>query len=80
MRADLVIAADGRHSTMRAQAGLQSISGSPPLDVLWLRLPRHADDHVPFFQGGRGALISIDRGDYRQLAAPVAPARTAVHR
>jgi 2-polyprenyl-6-methoxyphenol hydroxylase-like FAD-dependent oxidoreductase len=68
VRADLVIAADGRHSSMRAQAGLQPTAGSPPLDVLWFRLPRRAGDQVPFFQGGRGALISIDRGDYWQLA------------
>ncbi|MEV4110921.1 FAD-dependent oxidoreductase [Nonomuraea sp. NPDC049695] len=66
--ADLVIGADGRHSTVRARAGLVPVSDSPPMDVLWFRLPRQARDRVPFFQGGKGALISIDRGDYWQIA------------
>ncbi|MBT2225333.1 FAD-dependent oxidoreductase [Nonomuraea sp. NEAU-A123] len=68
VRAELVVAADGRHSTVRAQAGLVPAAASAPMDVLWLRLPRHPPDEVPFFQGGQGALISIDRGDYWQLA------------
>lgn len=68
IRADLVIGADGRHSTTRRVAGLQPIAKSAPLDVLWFRLPRRVDDDVPFFQGGRGVLVSIDRGDYWQLA------------
>ncbi|AQZ63655.1 hypothetical protein BKM31_21305 [[Actinomadura] parvosata subsp. kistnae] len=68
VRADLVIGADGRHSTVRDRAGLTPVGSSPPMDVLWFHLPRHPQDHVPFFQGGKGALISIDRGDYWQLA------------
>ncbi|SEG63065.1 2-polyprenyl-6-methoxyphenol hydroxylase [Nonomuraea solani] len=68
VRADLVIGADGRHSTVRDRAGLTPVSASPPMDVLWFRLPRRPEDRVPFFQGGKGALISIDRGDYWQLA------------
>jgi 2-polyprenyl-6-methoxyphenol hydroxylase-like FAD-dependent oxidoreductase len=68
IRADLVIGADGRHSTTRAKAGLVPVAKSAPLDVLWFRLPRRADDEVPFFQGGQCALISINRGDYWQLA------------
>ncbi|MBB5781885.1 FAD-dependent oxidoreductase [Nonomuraea jabiensis] len=68
VRADLVIGADGRHSTVRARAGLTPVSASPPMDVLWFHLPRRPQDQVPFFQGGKGALISIDRGDYWQLA------------
>ncbi|MFB4273983.1 FAD-dependent oxidoreductase [Nonomuraea sp. MTCD27] len=68
VRADLVIGADGRHSTVRARADLTPVSDSPPMDVLWFHLPRRAPDRVPFFQGGKGALISIDRGDYWQIA------------
>jgi 2-polyprenyl-6-methoxyphenol hydroxylase-like FAD-dependent oxidoreductase len=68
LRADLVVGADGRHATTRAQAGLEAVADSPPLDVLWLRLPREPGDQVPFFQGGKGALISINRTDYWQLA------------
>ncbi|WP_319456724.1 MULTISPECIES: FAD-dependent oxidoreductase [unclassified Mycobacterium] len=68
IRADLVLAADGRNSTVRTEAGLRPIAKSAPLDVLWFQLPRRPDDDVPFLQGGRGALVSIDRGDYWQLA------------
>lgn len=68
IRADLVLGADGRHSTTRTKAGLRPIAKSAPLDVLWFRLPRQPADDVPFFQGGQGALISINRGDYWQLA------------
>ncbi|WP_246267468.1 FAD-dependent oxidoreductase [Nonomuraea typhae] len=68
IRADLVIAADGRHSRLRAQAGLLPVAGSPPMDVLWFRLPRHEGERVPFFQGGLGSLVTIDRGDFFQLA------------
>lgn len=77
VRADLVIAADGRHSTIRARAGLEPVAGSPPMDVLWFRLPRHDGDQVPFFQGGKGALISIDRGEFWQLAYAIPAAAFA---
>ena len=66
--ADFVVAADGRHSTSRTAAGMRPIAKSAPLDVLWFQLPRRPDDDVPFFQGGRGVLVSINRGDYWQLA------------
>jgi 2-polyprenyl-6-methoxyphenol hydroxylase-like FAD-dependent oxidoreductase len=68
IRADFVVAADGRHSTARTAAGMRPIAKSAPLDVLWFQLPRRPDDDVPFFQGGRGVLVSINRGDYWQLA------------
>ncbi|MEW1840481.1 FAD-dependent oxidoreductase [Nonomuraea angiospora] len=77
VRADLVIGADGRHSTVRARADLASVSDSPPMDVLWFRLPRRPEDRVPFFQGGKGALISIDRGDYWQIAYAIPAAAFA---
>jgi 2-polyprenyl-6-methoxyphenol hydroxylase-like FAD-dependent oxidoreductase len=68
IHADLVLAADGRHSISRQQANLRPIPSSAPLDVLWFRVPRSSGDEVPFFQGGQGALISINRNDYWQLA------------
>src|SRR5262249_17968122 len=40
LRADLVIAADGRHSTLRQAAGLKVEDLGAPMDVLWFRLPR----------------------------------------
>jgi 2-polyprenyl-6-methoxyphenol hydroxylase-like FAD-dependent oxidoreductase len=69
VRADLVIGADGRHSTVRAKAGLVSNQLGAPIDVLWLRLPRHdSDPHESFgrFDTGRLAVL-INRGDYWQL-------------
>ena len=68
VRADLVVAADGRHSGTREQAGLTTLSTSTPMDVLWFRVSRRATDVVDFFTGGNGALVAIDRGDYWQLA------------
>jgi len=42
------------------------------MDVLWFRLSRRTDERVSFFRGGRGgALVSIDRGDYWQIAYTV---------
>lgn len=76
LAADLVIGADGRHSTVRQQAGLTAVNTSPPMDVLWFRLPRRPEERIPFFQGGNGALVCIDRGDYWQIAYAV-PAGSA---
>jgi 2-polyprenyl-6-methoxyphenol hydroxylase-like FAD-dependent oxidoreductase len=46
VRADLVVGADGRHSTVREKAGLQTIDLGAPMDVLWWRnaraIPRRA--------------------------------------
>ncbi len=69
VRARLVVGADGRHSTVRERAGLAVTEHSPPIDVLWFRLSRRPDDAIPFFRKAAGkVLISIDRGDYWQLA------------
>jgi len=68
VRADLIVGADGRGSTVRAQAGLKVIDLGAPMDVLWMRLSRRAGD--PAQSLGRvnaGAiLILLDRGDYWQ--------------
>jgi 2-polyprenyl-6-methoxyphenol hydroxylase-like FAD-dependent oxidoreductase len=70
IRADLVIGADGRHSTLRAAAGLEVIDFGVPIDVLWMRLSRRPDD--PNFPLGRVSnghlLITLNRGDYWQCA------------
>lgn len=68
--ADLVIAADGRHSTLRDAAGLQVEDIGAPMDVLWLRLAKRPDDpHLALgrFADGQG-LVMLDRGDYWQCA------------
>jgi 2-polyprenyl-6-methoxyphenol hydroxylase-like FAD-dependent oxidoreductase len=69
VRADLVLAADGRHSVIRERAGLEVRASSPPIDVLWFRLSRRPEDEVPFFRRkDDNVLIAIDRGQYWQFA------------
>ena len=70
VRAALVVGADGRHSTIRAQAGLQPQDFGAPMDVLWLRVSRRPDDPPDLFgqiDAGR-MLVMIARGDYWQCA------------
>jgi 2-polyprenyl-6-methoxyphenol hydroxylase-like FAD-dependent oxidoreductase len=68
--APLVVGCDGRHSTIRAVAGLKVKDLGSPMDVLWMRLTRRPDDGDDVF--GRFAagriLIQINRGDYWQCA------------
>lgn len=68
VRAPLVIAADGRHSVLREKAGLAVAEIGAPMDVLWFRLSRSADDPRDVMgRLGAGALfIMIDRRDYWQ--------------
>jgi len=70
IRADLVVAADGRHSTLRARAELQSDDYGAPMDVLWFRLPRRqSDEAATLGHIETGAmLVMLDRGDYWQCA------------
>src|SRR5258706_575239 len=44
LEADLVVGADGRHSTVRALAGLEVQALGAPIDVLWFRISKSADD------------------------------------
>ncbi|MBV8531090.1 MAG: FAD-dependent oxidoreductase [Candidatus Eremiobacteraeota bacterium] len=70
IHAALTIAADGRESTLRRTAGLDVVELGAPMDVLWLRLTKHADDpHETFgyIRGGR-IMALIDRGVYWQCA------------
>ncbi len=70
IRADLVVGCDGRHSTMRARAGLVSDDYGAPMDVLWFRMTRKATDGVEMFghvEAGR-MMVMLDRGDYWQCA------------
>lgn len=70
IRADLVVAADGRNSTLRAQSGLDVEDYGAPMDVLWFRLPAETGD-VGETMGRFGAgslLVMIFRGDYWQCA------------
>ena len=72
IQADLVVATDGRHSTLRRQAGLVPKEYPVPFDAWWFRLPRLPSEHgavagiVPVF--GRGeALLALFRDDYFQM-------------
>lgn len=68
VRADLVVGADGRHSIVRAKAGLSIEEFGAPMDVLWFRLSRRANDPgdpVGLFDAGR-IFIMLNRGDYWQ--------------
>jgi 2-polyprenyl-6-methoxyphenol hydroxylase-like FAD-dependent oxidoreductase len=70
IRADLVVGADGRHSTVRDLAGLEREDYGAPMDVLWLRLskrPSDASQALGRIQAGR-LLVMLDRGDYWQCA------------
>ncbi len=70
VRAELVIACDGRHSTLREASGLHVTEFGAPMDVLWLRLSKHDTDSGQTFghiDAGR-FFIMLDRGDYWQCA------------
>jgi 2-polyprenyl-6-methoxyphenol hydroxylase-like FAD-dependent oxidoreductase len=70
IRADLVVGADGRHSTVRKLAGLKVEDRGAPMDVLWLRLSKRPEDgseSLGHIEPGR-FFIMIDRGDYWQCA------------
>ncbi len=71
VRADLVAGTDGRHSTVREKAGLQVEDFGVPIDVLWYRVPKSADDPTPSLGRVRNGkiLVTIDRGDYFQCAS-----------
>lgn len=68
--ADLVLCADGRHSILRAQAGLHPVVFGAPMDVLWFRLSRRPDEaEVTAGHFGRGRiLVTLDRGTHWQCA------------
>lgn len=71
LRAALTIACDGRHSAVRAAAGLAVKEYGVPLDVLWFRIPKQIGDPAgSFARLGPGRLYPlIDRGSYWQAAA-----------
>ena len=71
IRADLVVGADGRHSTVRERAGLRGDDLGAPIDVLWMRLSQARrttrEQALGRFDDGR-ILVMLDRGDYWQCA------------
>jgi 2-polyprenyl-6-methoxyphenol hydroxylase-like FAD-dependent oxidoreductase len=74
VRADLVIGADGRHSVVRQRAGLEILELGAPMDVLWFRLSRRADD-PPNLMGTFGSgriFVMINRDSYWQCGYVIA--------
>jgi 2-polyprenyl-6-methoxyphenol hydroxylase-like FAD-dependent oxidoreductase len=74
VHAQLVVGADGRHSTVRKKAGLSVEDFGAPMDVLWFRLSRCPEDPVdPMgrFDVGR-IFIMLNRGDYWQCGFVIA--------
>ena len=70
IRSDLTIGCDGRHSTVRQCAGLEVEEVGAPMDVLWFRAGRQANENESLFariQTGK-MLVTFDRGDYWQCA------------
>jgi 2-polyprenyl-6-methoxyphenol hydroxylase-like FAD-dependent oxidoreductase len=69
VRALLTVATDGRFSRLRRLAGLEPVRSSPPMDVLWFRLPRRPGDTLNFAgRIGRGHFLAIlERPDHYQL-------------
>ena len=68
--ADLVIGADGRHSTVRAKAGLIVDDFGAPIDVLWMRISRKPADPEGLIGNLDAGIVfvMIDRDDYWQCA------------
>src|SRR5882724_1780761 len=69
--ATLTVGADGRFSQLRRLAGIEPIKTSPPMDVLWFRLPKLPGE--PEISGGvfggigRGRIfVMLERTDYWQ--------------
>jgi len=70
IRAALTIGCDGRHSTLRECAGLESDNFGAPMDVLWFRVTRTREDPdevVGHIEKGR-MLVMLNRSDYWQCA------------
>jgi 2-polyprenyl-6-methoxyphenol hydroxylase-like FAD-dependent oxidoreductase len=74
IRADLVVGADGRHSTVRESAGLAPVVLGAPMDVLWFRLGHKPGDSAETMgRFDRGSiLVMLNRGDYWQCAYVIA--------
>jgi len=74
IEADLTIACDGRHSLVRERAGLAAEEIGAPMDVLWFRAGKRANETESVFarvDPGR-MMVTFDRGDYWQCAYVIA--------
>jgi 2-polyprenyl-6-methoxyphenol hydroxylase-like FAD-dependent oxidoreductase len=71
LRSRLVVGADGRFSQVRRLAGFEPVKTSPPMDVLWFRLPKLPGE-PQISSGAFGAIgqgrifVLLERNDYWQ--------------
>ena len=65
VRAPLTVGCDGRFSRLRKCAGLEPVSQSAPMDVLWFRLPRRPEDHED------QATLNIGQGQFVVLISRI---------
>jgi 2-polyprenyl-6-methoxyphenol hydroxylase-like FAD-dependent oxidoreductase len=71
VHANLVVAADGRHTTLRGSAGLASDDLGAPIDVLWFRVardPAHDRSQTGGFMRAGAMLVTLNRDTYWQCA------------
>jgi len=74
IHADLTIGCDGRHSIVRQRANLGVEEIGAPMDVLWFRAGRRADESENLFarlESGK-MMVTFDRGEYWQCAYVIA--------
>ena len=74
IHADLTVACDGRHSIIRERAHLDVEEIGAPMDVLWFRAGKRADEKERLFarvETGK-MMVTFDRGDYWQCAYVIA--------
>src|SRR3954469_6428553 len=74
IEADLTVACDGRHSLVRERAGLAVEEFGAPMDVLWFRAGKGANENESVFarvDPGK-MMVTFDRGDYWQCAYVIA--------
>ena len=68
VEANLVVAADGRHSTLRVQSKIPLLDLGAPMDVLWFKLAQDPEsEKQPLGRFDRGKiLVLLDRNTYWQ--------------
>jgi 2-polyprenyl-6-methoxyphenol hydroxylase-like FAD-dependent oxidoreductase len=73
IHAGLTVACDGRHSVVRERANLELDEIGAPMDVLWFRAGKSAENESMFarIESGR-MMVTFDRGDYWQCAYVIA--------
>lgn len=74
IKADYVIAADGRSSLLRQAAELPIEDLGAPIDVFWFRVPKQPtlDNRTQGYVDHGQMVVTIDRGDYYQCARVIA--------